>query len=92
MRRVYYLSELKRDFLASVGITYAVFRIAKLRLRAFTLASLDHIFGIILYPLYVKSKMWSKGLLRGLLRASAFFIISLTLAAESLNHNGLKYY
>jgi len=24
-----YLSELRRDFLASVGITYAVFRIAK---------------------------------------------------------------
>ncbi len=30
-----YLSELRRDFLASVGITYAVFRIAKSRLRAF---------------------------------------------------------
>ena len=29
-----YLSELRRDFLASVGITYAVFRIAKSRLRA----------------------------------------------------------
>jgi len=27
-----YLSELTRDFLASVGITYAVFRIAKSRL------------------------------------------------------------
>ena len=26
---------LRRDFLASVGITYAVFRIAKLRLRVF---------------------------------------------------------
>ena len=32
---VHYLSELRRDFLASVGITYAVFRIAKSRLRAF---------------------------------------------------------
>ena len=31
-----YLSELRRDFLASVGITYAVFRIAKSRLRAFS--------------------------------------------------------
>jgi hypothetical protein len=30
-----YLSELRRDFLASVGITYAVFRIAKSRLRQF---------------------------------------------------------
>ena len=30
-----YLSELRRDFLASVGITYAVFRIAKSRLRHF---------------------------------------------------------
>jgi hypothetical protein len=30
-----YLSELRRDFLASVGITYAVFRIAKSRLRGF---------------------------------------------------------
>jgi len=30
-----YLSELRRDFLASVGITYAVFRIAKSRLRAY---------------------------------------------------------
>ena len=30
-----YLSELRRDFLASIGITYAVFRIAKSRLRAF---------------------------------------------------------
>ena len=28
-----YLSELRRDFLASVGITYAVFRIAKSRER-----------------------------------------------------------
>ena len=33
--RNYYLSELRRDFLASVGITYAVFRIAKSRLRGF---------------------------------------------------------
>jgi hypothetical protein len=32
---VAYLSEPRRDFLASVGITYAVFRIAKSRLRAF---------------------------------------------------------
>ena len=31
----HYLSELRRDFLASVGITYAIFRIAKLRLRHF---------------------------------------------------------
>ena len=31
-----YLSELRRDFLASVGITYAVFQIAKSRLRAFS--------------------------------------------------------
>ena len=31
----YYLSELRRDFLASVGITYAVFRIAKSRLRVY---------------------------------------------------------
>jgi hypothetical protein len=30
-----YLSELRRDFLASIGITYAVFRIAKSRLRHF---------------------------------------------------------
>ena len=30
-----YLSELRRDFLASIGITYAVFRIAKSRLRGF---------------------------------------------------------
>src|ERR1700733_2982655 len=30
-----YLSELRRDFLATIGITYAVFRIAKSRLRAF---------------------------------------------------------
>ena len=33
---VNYLSELRRDFLASVGIIYAVFRIAKSRLRAFS--------------------------------------------------------
>ena len=31
--RLSYLSELRRDFLASIGITYAVFRIAKSRLR-----------------------------------------------------------
>jgi len=30
-----YLSELRRDFLASIGITYAVFRITKSRLRGF---------------------------------------------------------
>ena len=32
---VTYLSELRRDFLATIGITYTVFRIAKSRLRAF---------------------------------------------------------
>ena len=35
VNHIRYLSELKRDFLASVGITYAVFRIAKSRLRHF---------------------------------------------------------
>ena len=32
---ILYLSELRRDFLAGIGITYAVFRIAKSRLRHF---------------------------------------------------------
>ena len=35
VKLTFYLSELRRDFLASVGITYAVFRIAKSRLRQF---------------------------------------------------------
>ena len=43
-----YLSELRRDFLASIGITYAVFRIAKLRLRV-TSASSDVILVVRIF-------------------------------------------
>jgi hypothetical protein len=60
--------------------------------RAFTSASSDHIFGIILYPLHVKSKMWSEALSQGLLPAPTFFTLPPTLAAKSLNHDSLKYY
>jgi hypothetical protein len=62
------------------------------RLLGLTSASSDHIFGIILYPLRVKSKMWSEGLSQVLLAVPTFFIIPPTLTAKLLNHNGLKYY
>jgi hypothetical protein len=41
----------------------------------FTSASSDHIFGIILYPLHVKSKMWSEPHFQGFLVNSTIFTL-----------------
>src|ERR1700733_3467968 len=82
MQSLYYLSKLRRNFLASVGITYAAFRIAKSRLslpqQAQTIESISghtYIRKRISLTFFVKKLiLWSEGLLQCFLSDPTLFI------------------